>query len=393
LYDLLIKGGLLLDSASGLSEKMDIAITRDKVDAVEHRISDGSARRTLDAKGLVVAPGLIDLHTHVAWEVVGLGIDPYSHCLLRGTTTAVDAGSTGELNFRGFKRYVIDQSKVRILALLNIESLGMIEFADVKPWYTTQEWPSLLTSSDEKFVKMFINAKETERTIEQNRKTIMGIKWAHHGIKGMAMARRSADAAKCKLMIENKFMPEASHYVRKGDMVTHIFHNAFDRHSGRKDGLLQDGKIPGEFFKMLKAGVVFDVGHGKGSFSWDVAGLALKEGIRPTTISSDLWSGNIDGPVYDLPTVMSKFLHLGMSLEEVFAASTAAPASVIGRGDELGTLKPGVTADVAVFKVREGSFSLEDCYGKVRKAGRRIVPVHVVRAGEVVLEDGKPNHK
>ena len=389
MYDLLLKGGLVLDRATGTEEAMDIAISRGKIQAVEHTISDGSAKKSIEARGAIVTPGLIDLHTHVAWEIVRLAIDPTRHCLLRGTTTAVDAGSTGELNYPGFKRYVIEPSKARILALLNIESLGMVEFADIQPGNTDQEWPNLLTRSKEKYAGMFINPETTETTIRQNKESVIGIKWAHHGIKGMEMARASADATKTILMIENKFMPEAAKFVRRGDIVTHIFHNAFNRNSGYIDGIYQKGKIPEEFFEMVKRGVIFDVGHGQGSFSWEVAEHAFKEGLRPTTISSDLWCGNIDGPVYDLPTVMSKFLHLGMPLEDVVAAATSNAASAIRKSGELGTLEPGAVADVAVFKVKEGTFSFEDCYGQVRKASRHIVPLHVVRQGEVVLERGK----
>lgn len=390
LYDVLVKGGTVLDRATGTQDVLDVAVSDGKVSAVERRISEGGAKKTIDARGAIVTPGLIDLHTHVAWRVVNLSIDPLRHCLLRGTTTAVDAGSTGELNFDSFAHYVIGPSKTRILAFLNIESLGMVEFADIQPGNTDQEWPSLLTRDKEKYVNMFINAENTEKTIRKNRDSIVGIKWAHHGIKGMARARESVDATKSILMVENKFMPEASKYVKRGDVVTHIFHNAFNKNSGYVDGIYQDGRIPEEFFRMIKRGVVFDVGHGQGSFSWEVAEHAFKEGIRPTTISSDLWCGNINGPVYDLPTVMSKFLHLGMPLEDVIAASTSSPASVLRRAGSLGTLEPGSPADVAVFKVKEGSYSMEDCYGKVRKVTRKLIPQHVLRAGSPVLLKGEP---
>ncbi len=390
MYDLVVKGGLVLDKSSGLEDNKDVAVCDGKIAAVENKISEGSAKKTVDARGYIVSPGLVDIHTHVAWEITRLSIDPYVRCLLRGTTTTLDAGSTGELNFPGFKSYVINRSKERIKALINIESLGMIEFADIKPGNTDQEWPSLLTRSKEKLAGMFINESNTEAAIRRDRDTVVGIKWAHHGIKGMEKARSTADAAGCKLMIENRFMPQASRFVKKGDIVTHIFHNAFNPNSGYVDGIYQDGKIPEEFFRMAKRGVVFDVGHGQGSFSWEVGEHAFREGLPPTTISSDLWCGNIDGPVYDLPTVMSKFLHLGMTLEDVFSASTSVPASVIGMGDEIGALRPGFAADIAVFEMKEGSFALEDCYGRTRKVKRRLSPVHVVRSGKLVLDDGEP---
>ena len=247
-----LKGGLVLDKANGLEDNKDVAVTGGKIAAVENKISEGSAKKTIDVRGHIVSPGLVDIHTHVAYEITRLSIDPYARCLLRGTTTTLDAGSTGELNFPGFKTYVIDRSKERIKVLVNIESLGMIEFADVKPGNTDQEWPSLLTRSKEKLAGMFISESNTEAVIRRSRDTVVGIKWAHHGIKGMEKARNTADAAECKLMIENMFMPEASRYVKKGDIVTHIFHDAFQpelglrrRHlPGREDtrGVLPDGQ-------------------------------------------------------------------------------------------------------------------------------------------------------
>ncbi|MDG6926002.1 MAG: amidohydrolase family protein [Nitrososphaerota archaeon] len=391
MYDLLVKGGTVLDRAQGISGKMDVAIAGGRVEAVEDTISDGKAKKTIDARGLIVSPGLIDIHTHVAWELVRLSIDPFVRCLLKGTTTAVDAGSTGELNYRGFEHYVIEASKTRILAFINIESLGMVEFADIKPGNTDQEWPSLLTRSKEKYAGMFISEENTERLIRDNPDKIVGIKWAHHGIKGMEKAREVGDSAGCRLMVENKFMPAAGvRLLKKGDIITHIFHDSFNANSGYVDGMCQDGTIPEEFFQMKKRGIIFDVGHGQGSFSWDVGELAFKEGLRPDTISSDLWSGNVKGPVYDLPTVMSKFLHLGMSLEDVFAAATSEAASAVGRRGKLGSLQPGRPADLAAFKIREGNFPMEDCYGEVRKMKRHIVPVHVVKGGELVLSNGKP---
>jgi len=168
----------------------------------------------------------------------------------------------------------------------------------------------------------------------------------------------------------------------KGDIATHIFHYAVHRITKRHDGITEDCKtIHPEVFSAAKRGVVLDVGHGKGSFSWDVARLALKEGLEPDTISTDLWVGNVDGPVYDLPTTMSKFLHLGMSLEKVVEAVTSTPASVLGKIGEFGTLKPGARADIVAFKLQRRSKLLEDCYGKREKVAEMIVPVHVIKDG------------
>ncbi len=384
MYALLIKRGFLVDPAQGLYGKRDVAISGGRVAAIERSIPESMAKKTVDATGMVVTPGLIDLHTHTAYGVVRLSVDPVRSCLLRGATTVVDAGSTGELSFSPFKKFVIEKSNARILALLNIESLGMLEFADIRPRWTDQEWPRLLTAAEEVFAKMFINIKNTVNTIGRNRSTIVGIKWAHHGMGGMALAREAADKARCRLMIENHFMPQALKHVKRGDIVTHLYHNYLNPNAGYYDGLTEDGRIRPEFYKASRRGIILDVGHGKGSFSWKVAELAFREGIEPNTISSDLWVGNVNGPVYDLPTTMSKFLHLGMKLLEVVRATTATPAAAIGRLGEIGTLKRGACADVAVFRIKEGRFPLVDSYGGGRTGSRLLVPMRVVRGGSLI---------
>lgn len=386
MYDLLVKGGLLIDPAQGISEQRDIAVEAGRVAAVESRLPESSAKRVIDAGGLIVTPGLIDLHTHVAHDVVRLSVDPDQAGLLRGTTTVVDAGSTGELVFRPFYRYVIRQARSRVLAYLNIESLGMVEFADLHPYYTDQRWPDLLMAHDEALAHLFVNIEATLRTLREHSDVLVGLKWAHHGLRVLGMARRAADQAGVQLMAENHYQPELLDYLKPGDVVTHIYHFFYNRHLGRHDGISEDGRtiIP-EIFDAVKRGVVLDVGHGKGSFSWTVAELALKEGLKPHTISTDLWVGNLHGPVYDLPTTMAKFLHLGMSIEEVIKATTMTPAQVLGRLGEIGTLKPGASADIVAFKLEEGRFPLLDSYGEGRMGRRRLTPIHVVKSGEPVV--------
>jgi dihydroorotase len=389
LYDLVIKGGMIIDPASSVCEKKDLAITRGKIDDVAQKISDGNSRHVIDARGMIVTPGLIDIHTHTAYGVTRFSIDPMKNCLLKGTTTAVDAGSTGELNFTPFAKYVIKplEDRMRILAFLNIESLGMIEFIDKPPKHTDQRWPDLLTYRNEAFGPMFVNLKNTVKTIQRDRrKSILGIKWAHHGLKILKLARRAASLANCMLMAESHYIPELFKHLRRGDVATHIFHYALYQVNRRHDGITEDKKrIHPEVFKAKRDGVIFDVGHGKGSFSWDVARLALREGLEPDTISTDLWSGNVNGPVFDLPTTMAKFLHLGMSLEQVIAATTSRPASVIGREKEIGSLKPGMKADIVMLKERQKKTILTDSYGKSERADRALIPVRIIKDGEIVV--------
>ncbi|MDA4112208.1 MAG: amidohydrolase family protein, partial [Thaumarchaeota archaeon] len=210
-------------------------------------------------------------------------------------------------------------------------------------------------------------------------------KWAHHGLDLLKLARETADELGCIVMAESRYVPTSLKYLKKGDVATHIFHYAVHHITKRHDGITEDCKtIHPEVFSAAKRGVVLDVGHGKGSFSWDVSRLALKEGLEPDTISTDLWVGNVNGPVYDLPTTMAKFLHLGMSFEKVIEAVTSKPASVLGRSEEFGTLKSGAQADVVALKLQRKTKVLTDCYRKSEKADEIIVPVHVVKGGSIV---------
>jgi dihydroorotase len=382
-----IRGGTVIDPARGLFEKKDVAVSDGLIEDIGQRISSGN--KVVDADGMMVTPGLVDLHAHVAHRVIGLCIDPYENCLMKGTTTVVDAGSSGELNYTPFLEYVTKQQKVKILAFLNIESLGMIEYTSQRKRHTDQEWPRLLTYRNESFAQMFVNLGNTVKTIRRNAETIVGVKWAHHGLKVLGLARRAADEARCLLMAECHFAPDLFRYLKRGDIATHVFHYVdYGRDRGH-DGITGDMKtIREEAFSASKRGVVLDVGHGQGSFSWGVARLALKEGLRPHTISTDLWSGNVDGPVFDLPTTMAKFLHLGMSLEDVIEATTLKPALTLKRDKDIGSLRAGSRADIAILRLRNQKTVLVDSYGKKEMGESRVIPVGVVKGGEIVRSKG-----
>jgi dihydroorotase len=384
LYDLLIKNGTVVDPSLNIHERMDVAVRSGRIEDLAKTVS-GNAHKTLDASGLIVTPGLIDMHAHVAHNVIGLSVDPEETCLRKGSTTVVDAGSTGELNFTPFREYVVRKSAARVLGFINIESLGMIEFGDFSPNNTDQKWPELLTALNELFAHMFVNVENTEKTIVENRSIVPGLKWAHHGLRFLEYARQVADKAGCIIMAENHYMPVALKYLKKGDIITHAYHYVENRITRRRDGLTEDGStIHPEFLEAVRRGVLLDVGHGKASFSWRVAELALKDGLEPHMISTDLWKGNVNGPVFDLPTTMVKFLCLGLSLERVVEATTSKPASALGRLGELGTLKPGARADIAAFRLVDGDFPLVDSQGDMRKGISMLVPIHVVKEGEIL---------
>lgn len=372
-YDIVIKNGTVIDPSQDIHEVMDVAISKSKIIDLRRGINASNARYVIDASGMIVTPGLIDLHVHCCYGIIHIAIDPELACLAKGSTTVVDAGSTGELNFMGFKRYVIRNSRTRVFALLNIESLGMIEYS--RP---NQKWASLITGKDE----LFINVEGTVDVIKENRDVILGIKWAHHSLRGVKLAREAADKAGCLLMAENHHQPETLKYMKKGDIITHLYHGL---HQEEHDGLLdEDGNVQSEFFDAKRRGVIMDVGHGARSFRWPVAEKAIEEGIKPDTISTDLYIDSLNGPARDMPTTMSKFLFLGLSLEEVIRASTTTPAEVIKKQEYIGTLKVGACGDVAIFKLEEGKFPLFDVAGEGRISRQRLVTVRVIRNGEVV---------
>jgi dihydroorotase len=384
MYDLVVRNGTVIDPSQGINEKMDVAVMGTVIGAIERNIPSSSVGKLVDASGLLVFPGLVDIHTHVAAGLAGLCIEADAHCLPNGVTTAVDAGSTGHLLHRAFIDRVVSNSRTRLLAFLNIESLGMIESARSGEEWSVERWPELITMSDGRYDEWFVNLKETSRAIRENSSTLVGIKWAHHTLNTFRLARKAADIARTRLMAENHQMPEGLKYVRKGDILTHIFHNYYNRLAGGYDGLLEEGEIRPEFFTAYRKGVIFDVGHGRSSFSWDVAEKAMAEGLKPHTISTDIWRENVGGKVRNLPYVMSKMLCTGMSIEDIVAASTVSPARVIGMERMIGSLKSGMAADISIFSLETGRFIFEDSYGQRRK-GNRMLRVRSVISGGTLL--------
>jgi dihydroorotase len=349
-YDLLVKGGVVVDPAQGLHEPYDLAIARGVIADVAHAIDAETARQTIDATGLLVTPGLIDLHVHVYPGVSHYGVDADRHVLPHGVTTVLDAGSSGADTFEGFRRYVVNVSATRIYALLNISSMGMIS-------------PQVGELEDLRFA----NVERAIEVIERNRDIIQGVKVrlsrgivGENGLQPLLLAKRVSEAVGMPIMVHpgNTPMPLTAILaeLRNRDVLTHCFH-------GSRYGILDDaGVVLEEVRSAVKRGVVLDVGHGRGSFSFDVAARALAQGVVPDTISSDLHHYNVFGPVHSLATTVSKFLYLG---------------------EHLGTLRPGSIADVAVFAATPGAFPLEDTKGQVVTGRTLLEPAAVVKDGRV----------
>ncbi len=378
-YDLLIKGGMLADPAQGLSGERDVGFAAGRVAAVGECLDKDDGRAVIDAAGCVVTPGLIDLHVHVFAGVSHYGIEPDPTCLARGATTVVDAGSAGADTFPGFRKYVIDVSETRILAQMNVSSQGML----------TEE-------IGEFEIPEYADVDKACRMIERHRDIVLGVKVRltrntivseRSGMDPLYRAREAADAAGLPIMVHPQdawceSIDDILNVMNGGDILTHCYH---DYPCGILNG---EGRIRDSVLEAIERGVVFDVGHGAGSFSWQIVEKALSQDVLPTTISSDLHIYNVNGPVYDLASVVTKFLHLGLSIEESISRVTSVPSAIIGMEGEVGTLSPGAFGDAVVFELREGDFRLEDSTGEVRTGKRNLVPVTVVKGGRVYTARG-----
>ena len=374
-YDLLVKGGRVVDPAQSLMAVRDVAVAGDKIARVASDIPATEARVVVDARSRMVTPGLVDIHVHVYDGVAPLGIPADPNCIAKGATTVVDAGSAGAHTFPGFRKMVLSSAETRVFALLNIGLIGQSTVSE------DNEWGELLDLRH-------VNTKLAIRTIERNRDVILGVKVrlsrsiaGGNDLAALRLAREAADAVNLPLMIHigDTVTPLTTllREMKKGDVITHSFH-------GRPQGILDErGRVLPEVRKAVENGVRLDVGHGKGSFSWRVMEGALKEDLAPGTISSDVHQFNVGGPVFDLATTLSKFLHLGMTLEQVIERATVNPARAFRFPHNPGTLREGAEADIAVFHMQEGDFDMYDSLGQKRVAHRKLVPVATVKAGKL----------
>src|SRR5262245_11659750 len=381
-YDLLIKGGHIVDPSQGLSAKRDVAMRGRKIARVSDNIPAAQARAILDDKGKVVTPGLIDIHVHVYDGVAPLGIPADPNCIAKGVTTVVDAGSAGAHTFPGFRRSVINVVDTRVYALLNISVVGQ------STWSQDNPYGELLDLRN-------ANPKLAIRTIEQNRDVILGVKVrlsrplaGEHDLQALRLAKEAAEAVRLPLMVHigDTYSPlkEILATLSKGDVVTHSFR-------GGEGGILDAaGRILPEVRSAIGRGVHLDIGHGAGSFSFDTAEKALKQEILPGTISSDVHQFNVNGLVFDLATTLSKFLHLGLTLEQVIERAVINPAKTFGFPKGLGTLGEGAEADVAVFSLSEGDFEFVDALKQTRIGHRKLLPVATVKAGHIYGSASSP---
>ena len=373
-YDLLIAGGRVVDPAQGLAATRDVAIVGHSIARVAPDLPRGDAKKVIDAAGLVVTPGLIDVHVHVYDGVAPLGIAADPNCVAKGVTTVLDAGSAGAHTFPGFLKHVVTVADTRVFALLNISVIGQASFSLDDPY-------------GELLDLRYASPKSAIRVIEEHRDVILGVKVrlsreiaGENDLKALSLAKEAAAAAGLPVMVHigNTHAPLQTilAMLGTGDVVTHTFH-------GRENGILgANGRVLNEVRAAAARGVLFDVGHGGGSFSFEVAEKALRQEIVPGTISSDLHRWSME-PVHDLATTLSKFLHLGLSLEQVIERATANPASAFGFPSGLGTLREGAEADVALFSILHGDFVFTDAQGKTRVGHRKLVASATIKAGRI----------
>jgi dihydroorotase len=360
-YDLILRGGRVIDPAQSIDERLDVGFSGGKVAALGPGLKSGPKTQVRDVSGLIVTPGLIDLHTHVYWGGTSLGIDAEAFCRKSGVTTSVDTGSAGPGNFAGFRKHVIEPSRVRILAYLHVSHAGIFGFSrDVQ----------VGESEDIRLMDPIGAAK----VAAENPDIIVGIKVrvgrhasGDQGVTPLEYALQVADEVGLPLMAHIDEPPPSYEEVigrlRPGDVLTHAF-RPFPNAPSTAQGTVKPAVL-----RARERGVLFDIGHGMGSFAFKTARAMLANGFLPDTISSDVHALCIDGPAHDLVTTMSKFLCLGMELGEVVKAATENPARALKR-PALGTLKPGSTGDATILSVDEGEFDYVDVVGE-HLAGKR----------------------
>ncbi len=375
----LIRNGQVYDGTGIAPQRVDIRVA----DGLIEEIGPNLIARdevVIDADGLLVAPGLIDLHVHVFSGIGLYSIDPFQAGLRTGVTTMLDTGTAGALTYANMARFIMPAAQEDVYALLNISMIGAIQGHPKFPPYMgdlndgrhahvpsavecIQRYPERLLGTKVRLTSGLANYDEKNE-------------WA--GFHGVFEAAELTNRP-CMIHHAASQIPveRVLHALRPGDMYTHLYHphpdHGFDVHGAPLDAMLD----------ARSRGVVFDVGHGVGAFAWRVAESACQKfGFWPDTISTDIHHFNLQGPVFDMATTMSKFLYLGMPLEAVVRAATSAPAAAMGLGNRLGILKPGFQADIVLMKHERGNFPLEDVEAQVRISPERLVSVSVCKRGQ-----------
>ena len=379
-YDLVLKGGRVIDERNGVDGIFDVAIKAGKVAAVAQSI-DATGSKVRDVSGCIVAPGLIDIHTHVYHKATSLSVDPGFIARRSACTTLVDAGSAGAGNYDGFRDYVMVSSPYRIFAFLNISFPGIFGFdKDV--------------SIGEATARAMLPVHRCVEKIEANRDRIIGVKvriggivTGDFGLGALELALEAANAVDLPLMTHIGHPPpsysDVVDMLRPGDILTHCYRPEPNSAIG------PDGRVLDAVWKARERGVLFDIAHGMGAFGYDSAEAALREGFKPDLISSDVHVIAVEGPGYDMLHTMSKLLNCGLTVAEVIGMSTSRPALAIQR-PELGQLGVGVPADVTILRQYASDYVFTDVVGTQRAGSTLLQPVAVYLDGKEMEVSRRP---
>ncbi|MFC1729346.1 amidohydrolase family protein [candidate division KSB1 bacterium] len=380
-YDLLVKGGEVIDPARGIRNILDIGVVQGHIAAVASEIPVSEARKVINAGGMLVTPGLIDIHTHVAEAIMPIAVTPDEAGVLTGVTAVCDAGSTGYATFNGFKKLIIPHARTDIFCFLHMSPSGQSVYPEIG-------WGD-------------IDAGRMLKLIEENRRTIKGIKLRATtdvvegaGLKLVKKAKEIGREAGLPIAVHigidrgdvvadeiiDQFTRKMLILLEEGDIVVHFY-------THRQGGVIrQDGQIMNEFIDAAARGVVLDVAPAQSHFSFELAKIGLEQGLEPTTISTDITVTNYQGPVlFSLPAVMSKFLALGLSLEQVIEKTTINPAKVLGEEERKGSLKEGMKADISLLQLEEGEYVFSDgTAGNILHGTQLLSPRLTLKDGEEI---------
>jgi dihydroorotase len=378
-FDLVIKGGEVLDPSQSLRGKRDVGIRWGVVEAVTETIPAERALKTIDASGKLVLPGLVDLHCHVYPYGSAIGIPADELVQFQGTTTVVSAGDAGVNNLAALRRYIVAQSRARMYAFVHIANNGLSAFpvAELYNIDNAQVEACAMALAENPDFLIGVKVRMSENIIFRH-----GLEPLKRGIQACEMCGWPA-----KMMVHiggvetRELMSDILNLLRPGDVLTHCY-SGYPNMSGVGTNIVQDGKLLPAALAAKQRGVLFDVGHGGGSFDFTVAEVAIPGGCKPDTISSDMHglSGNTPGMPF-LPNVMSKFLAMGFTLEQVVSMATVAPATIINRAPKIGTLQVGAPGDVAIMELAEGPVTFVDTRGNTRDGKLLLKPLQTVING------------
>jgi dihydroorotase len=378
-FDLVIRGGEVLDPSQSLRGRRDIGIRRGVVEAIETEIPAARALKTIDATGKLVMPGLVDLHCHVYPCGSPIGIPADERVQFQGTTTVVSAGDAGVNNLAALRRYIVAQSRARIYAFVHIANNGLSAFpvAELYNIDNAQVEACAMALAENPDFLVGVKVRMSENVIFKH-----GIEPLKRGIQACEMCGWPA-----KMMVHiggvetKELMSQILDLVRPGDVLTHCY-SGFPNVAGIGTNIVQDGKLLPAALAAKQRGVMFDVGHGRGSFDFTVAEMAIPADCTPDTISSDIhvFSGNSPGMPF-LPNVMSKFMTMGFSLEQVVTMATSVPAKIINRAPKIGTLQLGAPGDAAIMELVEGPVTFVDTRNNKRDGKAYLKPIQTVVNG------------